>query len=211
MSPSAIPTSQCVSVTLLLTCSPLTSISLNNYCTPQSCFYLSRLFFGDSFWEGCFFGSLGQKSSPFTGTVLNKTSATSKRNGNELVHMLQESLAHGLPELSNKCFMLREFCSSGRHSSITASPGNGALIACLSGTLGLSFQCIVKFSPQFFLTAIINDIWQISNHCLNKRVPSYHQDNWLTHLYVVYFMLCQGIHRRLHFLSKIIIFIFFLL
>lgn len=78
----------------------------------------------------------------------SETSASSKRNGNELVHMLQESLARGLPELSNKCFMLREFRSSGRHYSITASPGNGVLIACLSATLGLSFQCIVKFLPQ---------------------------------------------------------------
>lgn len=143
----------CVCDSLLLTCSPLTSISLNNYCTPQSCFCLTPSFFGQ-----CFFGVevWGAVVSLPLEQCWSETSAWSKMNGNELVHMLQESLAHGLPELSNKCFMLREFCSSGRHYSITARPGNGVLIACLSGTLGLSFQYIVRFSPQVFTTAIIN-------------------------------------------------------
>lgn len=61
--------------------------------------------------------------------------------------MLQELLARGLLELSNKCFMLGEFCCSHRHYSIMASLGSGVLIASLSGTLGLSFQCIVKLPP----------------------------------------------------------------
>lgn len=174
MSPSANPTSQCVSVTLsfsLALLSPLfhwTIIVHPHLVVPT----LPPSFLGRVL-EGHFFSNLGSVSLSLE-QCWSETSASSKRNGNELVHMLQESLARGLPELSNKCFMLREFCSGGRHYSITASRGNGVLIACLSGTLGLSFQCIVKFSPQFFGTAIINDIWQISSNCLNKCVFSYH-------------------------------------
>lgn len=110
--------------------------------------------------EGHFFGNLGSVSLSLE-QCWSETSASSKRNGNELVHMLQESLARGLPELSNKCFMLREFCSSGRHYSITASRGNGVLIACLSGTLGLSFQCIVKFSPPILWDS--DNKWHLAN------------------------------------------------
>lgn len=159
MSPSANPTSQCVSVILsfsLALLSPLfhwTIIVHPHLVVPAS----PPSFLG-SVLEGHFFGNLGSVSLSLE-QCWSETSASSKRNGNELVHMLQESLARGLPELSNKCFMLREFCSSGRHYSITASRGNGVLIACLSGTLGLSFQCQI-LSPILWDS---DNKWHLAN------------------------------------------------
>lgn len=151
-----------LNVCLWLSTSRLLSAHLHfidNYCAPPVLFLPHPSLFGQCFFFRValvFFFSAIWDLLAFR---WNENSASSKRNGNELVHMLQETLARGLSELSNKCFILREFRSSVRHYSISASPGKGVLIACLSGTLGISFQCIVKFLPQFFTTARVNYIF----------------------------------------------------